>query len=46
MVAFKSRHDLDKVVLDNPSDLKTELLTNGVLFGWFSILKSQFGFGI
>jgi hypothetical protein len=27
MVAFKSRHDLDKVVLDNPSDLKIELFS-------------------
>jgi hypothetical protein len=32
MVAFKSQHDLDKVVLDNPSDPEIELLTNGVLF--------------
>ena len=44
MVAFKSRHDLDKVVLDNPGGLRIELLTNGVLFGIYhdQVMINQF----
>ena len=33
MVAFTSRHDLDKVILSNDSGIQIQLLTNGVIFG-------------